>query len=159
MSDQLPWYKQFWPWFLIILPMCAVIASLTTLKIALDNSDSLVAEDYYKEGKAINMDLRKIKYAQQIGMKFLVTVADQELKITQQGGPEYRAALNVQFYHPTIEEKDFSLNATADANYVYHIPLDAAITGPWEVRIEGFDAKWRIQQRIDIKDDVEYWLN
>jgi hypothetical protein len=159
MSDQLPWYKQFWPWFLIILPMCAVIASLTTLKIALDNSDSLVAEDYYKQGKAINMDLRKIKYAQQIGMKFLVTVADQELKITQQGGPEYRAALNVQFYHPTIEEKDFSLNATADANYVYHIPLDSAITGPWEVRIEGFDAKWRIQQRIDIKDDVEYWLN
>mgnify|MGYP003639778068 FL=1 len=70
MSDQLPWYKQFWPWFLIILPMCAVIASLTTLKIALDNSDSLVAEDYYKQGKAINMDLRKIKYAQQIGMKF-----------------------------------------------------------------------------------------
>ncbi|GGP75448.1 FixH family protein [Shewanella ulleungensis] len=159
MSNQPPWYKQFWPWFLIVLPMCAVIASLTTLKIALDNSDSLVAEEYYKEGKGINMDLRKIKYAQQIGMKFLVKVTDQELQITQQGGPEYRAALNVRFYHPTIEANDFSLNATADANYVYRIPLDAAIKGPWEVRIEGFDAKWRIQQRIEIKDDVEYWLN
>lgn len=159
MSKQLPWYKQFWPWFLIVLPMCAVIASLTTLKIALDNSDSLVADEYYKEGKGINMDLRKIKYAQQIGMKFLIKVNDESLLITQQGGPEYRAALNVKFYHPTIEEKDFNVQATADANYVYRIPLTEAISGPWEVRIEGFDGKWRIQQRIDIKDDVEYWLN
>lgn len=159
MSKQLPWYKQFWPWFLIVLPMCAVIASLTTLKIALDNSDSLVADEYYKEGKGINMDLRKIKYAQQIGMKFLIKVNDESLLITQQGGPEYRAALNIKFYHPTIEEKDFNVQATADANYVYRIPLTEAISGPWEVRIEGFDGKWRIQQRIDIKDDVEYWLN
>ncbi|GGP55211.1 hypothetical protein GCM10009347_22490 [Shewanella algicola] len=159
MSKQLPWYKQFWPWFLIVLPMCAVIASLTTLKIALDNSDSLVADEYYKEGKGINMDLRKIKYAQQIGMKFLIKVNDESLLITQQGGPEYRAALNIKFYHPTIEEKDFNVQATADANYIYRIPLTDAISGPWEVRIEGFDGKWRIQQRIDIKDDVEYWLN
>jgi len=159
MSKELPWYKQFWPWFLIVLPLCAVIASLTTLKIALDNSDSLVAEDYYKKGKAINMDLRKIKYAQQIGIKFLVKVGDKEVQITQHGGPQYRAALNVRFYHPTMADKDFNLHATADANYIYHIPLTDAISGPWEVRLEGFDAKWRIQQRINIKDDVEYWLN
>ncbi|MGL4901125.1 MAG: FixH family protein, partial [Shewanella sp.] len=47
MTEQQPWYKQFWPWFLIILPLCAVIASFATLKIALTNSDALVAEDYY----------------------------------------------------------------------------------------------------------------
>ncbi|MCF1439106.1 MAG: FixH family protein, partial [Shewanella sp.] len=54
MSPIQPWYKQFWPWFLITLPLCAVIASLATMKIAVDNKDALVAEEYYKEGKAIN---------------------------------------------------------------------------------------------------------
>ena len=159
MSDQQPWYKQFWPWFLIILPLCAVVASFTTLKIALDNSDSLVAEDYYKEGKGINADLRKVKYAKQIGMQFLAKVIDNELIITQEGGPEYRAALNVQFFHPTLADKDFSTNATTDANYHYRIALAEHIQGPWEVRIEGFDGKWRIQKRVEIKDDIEFWLN
>ena len=72
---------------LIILPLCAVIASFTTLKIALTNSDSLVAEDYYKEGKAINMDLSKVKYAKQIGMNFLLEQTNNEILLTQQGGP------------------------------------------------------------------------
>lgn len=38
----LPWYKQFWPWFLIALPASAVIASLYTLSLAVRTTDSLV---------------------------------------------------------------------------------------------------------------------
>ncbi|QBF84606.1 cytochrome C oxidase Cbb3 [Shewanella maritima] len=159
MSAPLPWYKQFWPWFLIVLPMCAVVASVTTLKIAMDNSDSLVAEDYYKQGKGINMDLKKIKHAKTIGMQYLVTVDDHQLVLSQQGGPEYGAALTVDFFHPTLEDKDFEVLATADAKGNYKIALQESISGPWEVRLESFDGKWRIQQRIDIQDDVEYWLN
>ena len=37
-----PWYKQFWPWFLIALPASAVIASLYTLSLAVRTTDSLV---------------------------------------------------------------------------------------------------------------------
>ncbi|GAA0782688.1 MULTISPECIES: FixH family protein [Pseudomonadati] len=159
MSDIQPWYKQFWPWFLIVLPLCAVVASINLLFIALDNSDSLVAEDYYKEGKAINMDLRKINYAKQIGMQFQAKIDDNMVEITQHGGPSYTAALNIEFYHRTIKESDLSFKVTADGAGIYRIPLDESIKGPWEIRIEGFDGQWRIQQRIDITDDVEYWLN
>ncbi|WP_394131690.1 FixH family protein [Shewanella maritima] len=159
MSDIQPWYKQFWPWFLIILPLCVVIASLTTFKIALDNKDSLVAEDYYKQGRGINMDLRKIQHAKNIGMQFLVEVHDDELLITQHGGPEYKAALSVRFFHPTLADRDFNVNTTANAKGTYRIALSDAISGPWEVRLEGYDNTWRIQQRIEIKDDIEYWLN
>lgn len=159
MSVQQAWYKQFWPWFLIILPLCAVIASFTTLKIALDNSDSLVAEDYYKDGKAINMDLRKEKYAKQIGMQFSMTFDDKQIQITQHGGPAYSAGLLVEFYHPTLSESDFKLVATADGNGIYRIELDQPIKGAWEVRLESFDGIWRIQKRLTLKDDTEYWLN
>lgn len=99
MNEQQAWYKQFWPWFLIILPMCAVIASFATLKIAMDNSDSLVAEEYYKKGKAINMDLSKIQYARQIGMQFLVSVNDGAITLEQHGGPAYDAALKIGRAH------------------------------------------------------------
>lgn len=160
MSDTLqPWYKQFWPWFLIILPMCAVVASFATLFIAIDNSDSLVAQEYYKDGKAINMDLAKETYAKQIGMNFLLSVNKKQLQITQEGGPEYLAGLSVKFYHPTIEEKDFSLLATADANKIYRINLENDIAGTWEVRLESYDSKWRIHRKLKLINNQQYMLN
>ncbi|MFC1520505.1 FixH family protein, partial [Pseudomonadota bacterium] len=94
-----------------------------------------------------------------LGMQYLIEVDDHELKISQHGGPAYQAVLKVSFIHPTLEEKDFNINATADGNGTYRIGLSEAISGPWNVRLEGFDASWRIQQRIEIHDDVEYWLN
>ncbi|MCZ4339564.1 FixH family protein [Shewanella colwelliana] len=159
MNTPQAWYKQFWPWFLIILPLCAVVASINLLFIAIDNKDSLVSEDYYKDGKAINMDLRKIKYAKQLGLQFELTVDDNEVTLTQHGGEPYLAALSVEFFHPTIEKRDFGKVATADGNNVYRIKLDQPITGAWEVRLEGFDRTWRIQQRLELKDDAQYWLN
>ena len=52
--DSQPWYRQFWPWFLIALPATVVVAGLTTWWIAAHKADSLVVDDYYKEGLAIN---------------------------------------------------------------------------------------------------------
>ena len=40
-----PWYRQFWPWFIIALPASAVIASLITFYLALSRPDHLVVED------------------------------------------------------------------------------------------------------------------
>ncbi len=159
MNVQLPWYKQFWPWFLIILPLCAVIASVNLLYLAIANKDSLVSEDYYKDGKRINMDLKKIKYAKQLGLQFEMLVDENTLAITQHGGDAYAAALNVEFFHPTIKDRDFTKLVTAGGDQVYRIELDAPITGSWEVRLDGFDRKWRIQKRLEIKDDGQYWLN
>lgn len=55
-----PWYRQFWPWFIIALPTAAVVGSITTAIIASQDGVNLVAEDYYKQGKEINQDLSKL---------------------------------------------------------------------------------------------------
>ena len=159
MNTPQAWYKQFWPWFLIILPLCAVIASVNLLMVAIDNKDSLVSEDYYKDGKAINMDLRKLKHAKQLGMQFELTLDDSEVMLTQHGGEAYQAALSVEFFHPTLQKRDFGEIATADGQGIYRIKLDKPISGEWEVRLEGYDKSWRIQKRLDLKDDAQYWLN
>ncbi|MPY23898.1 FixH family protein [Shewanella psychropiezotolerans] len=159
MNKQQPWYKQFWPWFLIILPLCAVVASVNLLYLAVVNKDSLVSEDYYKDGKRINRDLKKIKYAKQLGLQFEMIVDDNTLTITQHGGEPYLAAMNVEFFHPTIKARDFTQVVTADGNQIYRIALEQPITGSWEVRLDGYDRKWRIQKRLEITDDGQYWLN
>jgi hypothetical protein len=40
-----PWYRQFWPWFIIALPASAVIASFITLWLAVSNPVTLVVND------------------------------------------------------------------------------------------------------------------
>lgn len=48
-----PWYKQFWPWFLIALPTAAVIASFITLDIAIKNADTPIHDDYVQHGLTV----------------------------------------------------------------------------------------------------------
>jgi len=43
-EDTQPWYRQFWPWFIIALPAASVVAGLTTLWISMQTEDSLVVE-------------------------------------------------------------------------------------------------------------------
>jgi len=49
-GQNLPWYRQFWPWFIIALPTSAVIASFISLWLAVSNPDHLVVdEDEYQQ--------------------------------------------------------------------------------------------------------------
>lgn len=41
----MPWYRQFWPWFIIALPTAAVIGSFISLWLAVSNPDYLVVSD------------------------------------------------------------------------------------------------------------------
>jgi len=46
----LPWYRQFWPWFIIALPASAVIGSFISLWLAVSHPDYLVvSEDEYQQ--------------------------------------------------------------------------------------------------------------
>jgi hypothetical protein len=53
--DDKPWYRQFWPWFLIALPATVVVASIATFIIA--NSQPLeVDPTYARSGFAVTDD-------------------------------------------------------------------------------------------------------
>jgi len=50
-----PWYKQFWPWFLISLPVTVMIVCGVIIYLSISQGNfSMVVDDYYKRGKTIN---------------------------------------------------------------------------------------------------------
>jgi hypothetical protein len=55
-GQDLPWYRQFWPWFIIALPASVVVASFITLWLAISNPDPLVIED--DEYQRLNIELK-----------------------------------------------------------------------------------------------------
>lgn len=55
-AEDLPWYRQFWPWFIIALPAAAVIASFITLWLAISHPVHLVVDD--EEYRRLNNELK-----------------------------------------------------------------------------------------------------
>jgi len=144
-----PWYRQFWPWFLIILPLCSVAGGITTLIIASSQQVSLVAEDYYRQGKAINADLSKLKAAVSRDIRYRLTIqARQGLLSPYSGDIQSGMPLQITFFHRTLAGRDFSRQLSADAAGNYHFSLDTPLQGHWNVRIEPLSGSWRVQQAI-----------
>ena len=53
------WYKEPWPWLLFSGPAIVVVAAFVTLYLAASGSSDLVSDDYYKDGKHINLQLER----------------------------------------------------------------------------------------------------
>ncbi|MGF1765403.1 FixH family protein [Aliivibrio kagoshimensis] len=153
-----PWYKQFWPWFLLALPLAAVIGSFTTLAIFTKNQVSLVAEDYYKKGKGINVDLSRLKVADELELNASI-VSDDKMVIIRfnKGQLQSYPSLKVTMTHRTLADKDFSQMVTADGKGLYRMQFSDAISGPWFVEVGPHDNQWMLQGRINFPstDPVE----
>ncbi|WP_050917984.1 FixH family protein [Vibrio campbellii] len=145
-----PWYKQFWPWFLIILPLTVVVWTIVTVVVFANNSVSLVAEDYYKKGKGINIDISKMNVARDLGLNATVSSDDNTVVIAfNKGELPHFPAITATFTHRTLPDRDFTKLLTADAKGNYRLTPEDSIQGPWFVELEPHNKEWMIQGRVE----------
>ncbi len=113
-EDSQPWYRQFWPWFLIALPGMAVVAGIYTLFLAISTQDSLVVNSSdLSIGQAKESILAAEKNAREMGLEAALTI---DLKTglvtaTLAAAVELPAAdsLQLDWSHPAFAERDQSL--------------------------------------------------
>lgn len=145
-----PWYKEPWAWLVFFLPFSAVVAGITTLIIANTDPDPLVVGDYYKKGKAINLEISKIKQAQKLGITFDLKFHQGELVIKPTGIEKKFPLLNVNFFHPTLQDKDFYLAMTPDGSGTFRQTVEQPLSGKWRISITPFENHWKIQNIISL---------
>lgn len=151
MQSDIPkkWYKQFWPWFLIVVPFSSMVLSFTMMNFAFNSEDSMVIDDYYKEGKGINLNLQKLQQAKVLNISTQAQILSDSIEVTFiSGAPQKGAALTLDFYHSTQKFKDFSVTLLRDANGIYRAPLTADVSGKWQLSLHPFDESWKIQKVI-----------
>lgn len=152
MPEQPPWWRQFWPWMLITLPACAVLASLFTLWLALSSADSLVVDDYYREGRAINRTIARDARATELGLAATIDRAPDGVRLSLQAGEaiDWPASLELRLVHATRAEqdRDLSLHLLGAGHYV---ASGAALPqeGRWTLHLESPARDWRLAAPID----------
>jgi len=142
-----PWYKQFWPWFLIAVPIVTMFVGTILITLALDTKDTLVKDDYYKEGKAINLDLAKTQAARKLGIVTYLSISDSQIEVSFLSGlPEEKAALTLEFFHPTLSEKDFAVLLNySNQTQTYLAAIDQRLSGKWRATLIPYHKEWRVQ--------------
>jgi hypothetical protein len=151
-APQPPWYAQRWPWLLMLGPASVVVAGAFTTWLAVSRPDALVVGDYYKQGKAINQDLRRDRMASGMQLaaqvRFDAQAGRLEGALTSFGRP-LASSLMVTLAHPTQPQKDIALVARTDATGRFSVSLPALEHTHWAVVVEGEQKDWRLARAWD----------
>ena len=160
-----PWYSQRWPWLLMMGPALVVVAATYTGWIAYTRQDAMVVDDYYKQGNAINQDLRRDAAATNLGLSFNAQydIANGKLngKLLAFGQP-ISGKILIRLSHATQPEKDRLLETQVDQSGEFAAPLPILDMGRWDVIVESEKRDWRLtgswkwpqQRTIALKADV-----
>ena len=137
-----PWYREPWPWILMSGPLAVIAAGAVTMWIAFHSTDGLVAEDYYKQGLAINKVLAKEDAADRLGISASVRLLPDRLHVDLRG--EAPPALFVHLAHATRAGYDMRLRLAPVAPGAYEAELSGLPRGHWHIVIEDPRGTWRI---------------
>lgn len=154
-EDTEPWYRQFWPWFLISLPATAVIASMITIKLAVDTADPLVKDDYYKEGMAINNDLSKERLAKTLGLSanFRLDPDTNELRVRLDGTlSDPPPLLLLTLTHPTFGDQDQQVRLLGIGNQEYTSRLPEILQSNWHLSLTPENREWKLAGRMELPE-------
>ena len=139
-----PWYREPWPWLLMVAPASAVAGGAVTLWLAVTTSDGLVADDYYKQGLAINQVLHREQAAQQQHIGLRMEPGSATLTVRLEGRVARPEALFVQLAHATRAGNDVRLRLAHAGGGVYRSALPTRAPGHWRVIVEDPRGEWRV---------------
>jgi len=147
-ADAAPWYTHRWPWLLMLGPAVVAVAGIATSYVAFTSQDALVVGDYYKQGKAINQDLRRDRAAAALGLSIDLRYDAAEGLLHGHVGsskPLADETLSVRLQHATQPNRDMVLMARPDAAGNFSVALPMLERSRWQVLVEGKQRDWRLE--------------
>lgn len=155
----LPWYRYPMVWMLIAIPFSAVVMGVIMIWLAITTDDGLVADDYYKQGMAINRDLHRNTQAQSIGISAALEMTESEgvirvsVALNKGALESYPDSLQLKLQYATHDHNDVQLllNHGLDDQYIGLIsqPL---IQGKWYLELSEGD--WRLNGYMNADKQV-----
>jgi uncharacterized protein len=145
-----PWYREPWPWLLMAGPVAVIIAGIVTLLLAIESSDGLVADDYYKQGMAINQIMLRDRRAHELDYRAQLTIdrASGAVTLALTGRELPTGPLLLQLAHPTRGGMDqmltlSPLNRTEDRAF-FASRIARIDDARWKITLHDRNNSWRL---------------
>jgi len=144
-EDTDPWYRQFWPWFIMALPATAVVAGLYTLWIA--------------------MHMAAEQEASRLGLSALVSINPETgaviATVSSHANVELPVSLSLRMRHPTMASRDANVellrampNSRGEATWAGHFitpPTGRHYMTLSSANIWRLSAEWSGQPQIGLE--------
>lgn len=152
-----PWYKERWTWLLMLMPFTAIVGGGITMWLAVKSFDGMVADDYYKQGLAINQTLARASAAAELGLTAEVRFTAEGLSVNLQAkkGVELPARLLVTLAHPTRGGLDQQVVMERSGNGYQGRIQSELVTAHWKVLIEDESRSWRLSGAAFLPTETE----
>jgi len=141
-----PWYRQFWPWFLISLPATAVIACTITIYIAIQNKPELVNNNYYQEGLSINERIKQDNRAAELSLQANLIFSEQtgKLNVYLTGDTSPLDTLILSIFAAGDAELDRSYTLQPINTNLFSGDLPELPKGRFYISLEPEHREWRL---------------
>lgn len=150
-SETRPWYKEPYVWMLIGIPLTSIIVGIFFISQAVSTKDTLVRDNYYKDGLAINQEMKWDQKANNLDIKTEFTVKDNEVTLTlvnsRQDAPN---SLHFKLSHPTLKEYDRDSLLQKGEGKSFKGFIDDVTDGRYYIQIESIEQQWRRRGEIHI---------
>ena len=154
-TDSKPWYKQFWPWFVLGIPAASVVMGISLVYVVTQNKVSMVKDDWYKEGLAINERLDKQLRAKELGLTANIVFNRNQGKllvaIPQLAAPQ-PSSLNLELIHPTTEDRDQAIKLILTPQNNYWAKLKADQQGFFYLQLTAPNQAWQLDGAINFNN-------
>lgn len=162
-TDELPWYRYPMVWMLIAIPFSAVIMGVIMIWLAVTTDDGLVADDYYKQGMAINRDLRRDTLAQEKNISAMLEMNESEgvirvnLALKKGALENYPDSLQLKLQYATHDHNDVHLQLNhGQADQYIGIINESLIQGKWYLELS--EGEWRLNGNMVVAKQVKLLL-
>ena len=114
--------------------------------MAIQSSDGLVADDYYKQGKTINRTIERDTRAQQLGYRADVALAATggSVRLAFFGDAPNAPELRLGLHHPTRGGLDHQLILVRGADGAYTAAMPAMEKARWKIVLDDSKREWRL---------------
>lgn len=147
-----PWYRQPWLWFVLSVPIASVILSSIMVTVAVIGKDSLVSDNYYKDGMAINQTIEQDQLANSLGLKPLISIENTNVILTLLSSSTIaeQPFLTLKLLHPTVSLKDIEIKLLPSGKGVYLGDLPHTIEGRRYLDLYAYDTSWRLREEVTL---------
>ena len=159
-SNRSPWYREPWPWLLMIAPATAVVAGFFTWWLAATSNNSMVVDDYYRVGRTINQQLARDHEASRLGLSATLSNAAGPatgivVELRESAAPaDWPEVLSLRLVHATESALDSQTRLAHQGNGRYAGAGALPASGRWIVHLEDGERHWRLVARAERFDEA-----